>query len=236
VPDTVAAFILARAGSKGLPGKNIRMFAGKPLLVWSIEAARDSGRVDRVIVSTDGVETADVARAAGAEVFMRPDALSSDTALPKDAIRHHVVEMAQAGGEPDVIVLLQPTSPLRRASDICACLDELRDGADSAVTFVKSPSNPHRVWRIEGGVPTPFIEGGDPWAPRQALPDAFAINGAVYAARARALLDDRTASFLVGDARAVLMPPERSIDIDTALDFTIAEAVKAYIDAEGSAV
>jgi CMP-N,N'-diacetyllegionaminic acid synthase len=227
----VAAFILARAGSKGLPGKNIRVFAGKPLLTWSVEAARGCGRVDRIIVSTDGVEIADVARSAGAEVFMRPAALATDTAAPKDAIRHHVDEMARAGRAPDVVVLLQPTSPLRRPEDVSACLDEIEAGADAAVTFVKAPSNPHRAWRIENGTPAPFIAGGDPWAPRQALPEAYAINGAVYAARTEALLGDPTGSFLVGEARAVIMPPERSIDIDTALDFAIGEAVKAFLDA-----
>ncbi len=228
IPSAVAAFILARAGSKGLPGKNVRPFAGKPLLAWSVDAAKSCGRIDRIVVSTDGKDIANAAHAAGAEVMMRPDALSSDAALPKDAIRYHVEQMEKQGERPGVIVLLQPTSPLRAPQDINRCLDALDTGADSAVTFVKAPAHPSRVWRVdEGGRPTAFIEEGDPWAPRQNLTPAFALNGAVYAATTDALLADEGPSFLVGDARAVEMPPERSLDIDTELDFVIAETVRA---------
>ena len=226
----IAAFVLARGGSKGLPGKNIRLFAGKPLLAWSVLAAQQTGVIDRIIVSTDDDAIGQAGVRAGAEFFKRSNALSTDLALPKDAIRHHVDELEEEGYSPDVIVLLQPTSPLRAPSDIIACIDAVKDGADSAVTFTTAASNPHRAWKIIDGAPMPFIDGANPWAPRQALPEAFAINGAVYVARTKALLTDPSPSFIVGNARAVVMPPERSVDIDTLLDFKIAETVKAFLE------
>lgn len=224
------AYIPARAGSKGLPRKNVLPFAGKPLLAWTVEAAIAAKHIDRVIVSTDGEEIADAAKQAGAEVAWRPPELSDDTALPKDALRYHYDAM-EPGDRPDVLVLLQPTSPLRLPSDIDACADAvLRDGWDSACTFKPAETNPHRAWRDDGGELRPFIEDANPWAPRQALPPAIQLNGAVYAVRASVFFEDTSPSFLVGRAKAVLMQAERSVDIDTALDMRLAEIVKAHLD------
>lgn len=224
---SAAAFILARAGSKGLPGKNIKPLMGKPLIVWSIEAAQNCADISTVIVSTDGEDIAAVAKAAGARVMMRPEVLANDTAMPKDAIRFHLEAMAKDGERPSIVVLMQPTSPLRGAQDITACVEAVRDGGyDSAATFVPSPSSPYRAWRDdeEGGL-RPFVDGYNPWLPRQVLPQTYALNGAVYASKTQLFLADNTNSFLPGKAKRVVMPPERSIDIDTALDFTIAQAV-----------
>ena len=222
----VAAFILARAGSKGLPGKNIIPLMGRPLINWTIDAALKCADVDRTIVSTDGEEIAKVARAAGAEVMMRPDELAGDAALPKDAIRYHLDAISKADATPDITVLLQPTSPLRIAADISACLAPVLSGEkDSAATFVKASTNPYRAWRqTEDGV-EPFIEGADPFKPRQQLPDAYALNGAVYAVRTDVFLADQTHSFLPGRNAMVVMPAERSIDIDVALDLAVTEAL-----------
>ena len=228
--SSIAAFIPARAGSKGLPGKNIIPFAGRPLIAWSIDAARATGVINDIYVSTDGDDIAEIAKVEGAEVLRRPEELATDSALPKDAIRHHVETLAARGSRPDIIVLLQPTSPLRSTEDILACIGEVKNGADSAVTFVKSPANPHRLWRLENKTPELFLENVDPWAPRQALPDAYAINGAVYAARTDVLLADESPSFIVGNAKGVVMPAERSVDIDTKLDLVIAEAIKNHVE------
>ena len=213
----VLAFILARAGSKGLPGKNIADLAGRPLIQWSADAANRSALVDAVVVSTDGQDIADVARAGGTPVMMRPDDLASDTALPKDAIRHHRAELDAL---PDVVVLLQPTSPLRLPSDIDACVAPVLGGeADSAATFVKSTESPYRAWRVEnGGAIVPAVAGHDPWRPRQALPPTYRLNGAVYAVRTDIFLCDDSHSFLPGRARMVEMPAERSHDIDVQAD------------------
>lgn len=225
------AFILARAGSKGLPGKNIIPFMGKPLIAWSIDAAKDCPRIDRVIVSTDGEAIADASRKAGAEVMMRPDALSDDTALPKDAIRYHLGQMAKAGDVPEIIILLQPTSPLRIARDITDCVERIIEGGyESAATFVKSPSSPYRAWRQTDDGPVPFLPEHNPWRPRQALPPTYALNGAVYAVKTDIFLADESHSFLPGKACMVEMPETRSVDIDTALDLKIAEIVKLSLD------
>lgn len=222
----VTAFILARAGSKGLPRKNVLPFLGKPLIAHSIDHARQSGVIDDVIVSTDGEEIADVSRAHGAEVMMRPDALATDTAMPKDAILYHLEQMAQTGRVADIMVLLQPTSPLRLPEDVEACVRAVRErGFDSAATFVRSPSSPFRAWLNEPEGPRPFIEGFDPWKPRQALPETFALNGAVYAARVDIFAATPGNSFLPGRGCMVVMPPERSVDIDHAIDLLTAEAV-----------
>ncbi|MBR9824352.1 MAG: acylneuraminate cytidylyltransferase family protein [Alphaproteobacteria bacterium] len=230
----IHAFITARAGSKGLPRKNVLPFAGKPLIAWTIEAALAARTLDRVFVSTDGDEIAKVSEEWGAEVAWRPAELASDTALPKDALRYHHDAMSK-DERPDVIVLLQPTSPLRLPADIDACVDAVvQEGWDSACTFKSADTNPHRAWRDDGGQLRPFIENSNPWAPRQALPTAIQLNGAVYAVRTDVFFADSSPSFLVGRAKAVIMSSERSVDIDTALDMRLAEVTKAHLDAEGS--
>lgn len=218
------AFIPARAGSKGLPGKNIIDLAGKPLLAYTIEAAQRCAGVDRIIVSTDGEDIAGVARKYGAEVMMRPDALADDTAMPKDALRYHLGTLDSL---PDITILLQPTSPLRTSEDIDACLSPLREKrADSAATFVRATQSPYRDWRESGdGTVVPVVAGFNPWLPRQALPPTYRLNGAVYAVRTRLFLNDDSHSFLPGRAQMVLMPAERSVDIDVREDLNRAAAL-----------
>ncbi|GJL96028.1 MAG: acylneuraminate cytidylyltransferase [Hyphococcus sp.] len=219
------AFVLARSGSKGLPGKNIKPLAGKPLLVWSVEAALSCPEVDEVIVSTDGEDIAEAGRAAGAQIMMRPATLASDTAPPKEAIRYHIDEIKPAD-RPDIIVLLQPTSPLRAVKDISACVISVRDhGNDSCATFIEAPGDVFRAWKKTDKGMAPLYDGHDPWARRQDLPAAFVLNGAVYAVRAAPFLADHSINWLPGKSDMTVMPAERSIDIDTALDFDFAELV-----------
>lgn len=224
------AYIPARAGSKGLPGKNIHPFAGRPLIAWTIEAARAAKGVDRIIVSTDGEEIARVAEAEGAEIAWRPEHLSGDTALPKDALRYHYFEMAEPE-RPEILVLLQPTSPLRRPSDIEACVSAVASGEwESACTFKQADTNPYRAWKTERGMVAPFIDGINPWQPRQALPDAIELNGAVYAVCAGPFFDDPGPGFVVGRSKPVMMDKARSADIDTAMDLLIAEMVRDSLE------
>jgi len=219
----IAAFILARAGSKGLPGKNIIDFMGKPLIAWSIDVARECEHITDIIVSTDGEKIAQTAREFGCDVMMRGEELSNDTALPKDAIRYHLGQMQT---KPDITVLLQPTSPLRISEDITNCLTPLlNEGYDSAATFMKAPKSPYQAWTEENGTPSPFINSFNPWLPRQALAPAYCLNGACYAVKTDVFLTDNTHSFLPGKSKMVLMPDERSVDIDTKLDLDIAAAI-----------
>jgi CMP-N,N'-diacetyllegionaminic acid synthase len=221
----VIAVIPARGGSKSVPGKNIRALGGKPLLAWSIEVARQVSEIDRVIVSTDDAEIASVGRAHGAEVYARPPHLATDQSLVIDALKDLIKTLQAEHETPEWIILLEPTCPLRAADDVRSCLNLVAEGAyDSVATFKDAELNPHRAWRLVDGVPEVFIAGAVPWLPRQKLPKAYQLNGAVYVFRA-SLLAEEAKSLLVGKLGAVLMPRERSQDIDDGVDFTIVEAL-----------
>jgi CMP-N,N'-diacetyllegionaminic acid synthase len=227
--NRVIAVIPARAGSKSVPRKNIRPLGGKPLIQWSIEVARAVKAIDRIIVSTDGAEIAAVARMAGAEIYDRPAALATDTAQVTDALRDLIRRLRSEGEAAEVMVLLEPTAPLRLAGDVAQCLEMMAVRAlDCVATFKEADLNPHRAWRLADGNPEMFIPGADPWLPRQALPPAYQLNGCVYAFSIDGLmqgLGKAGQSLLFGRTGAVLMPRERSIDIDTLVDFAAAEAL-----------
>ena len=221
----VLAVIPARGGSKGLPGKNTLPFLGKPLLVWSAEVAREVAGIDTVVVSTDCPDIAAVARAHGIAVIDRPAHLATDTATSKDAVLH-AVEVIEAThtGHVEVVVLLQPTSPLRTADDVRATLAPVLAGVeDSAATFCPAKSHPARAYRLTAHGPEPFLADAG-WADRQALEPAWVLNGAVYAVAMTAFRANPTPAFLFGRQAAIPMPIERSADIDTAFDFALAEA------------
>jgi CMP-N,N'-diacetyllegionaminic acid synthase len=221
----VVAVIPARGGSKSIPGKNIRPLKGKPLLAWSIDVARQVAEIDRVIVSTDDPQIAAVAEANGAEVYTRPEHLATDDALVIDALKDLLEKLRKDGETAEWIVLLEPTCPLRTPADVLECLQLVSTGDyDSVATFKDADLNPHRAWRLVDGVPEVFIPGAIPWLPRQKLPKAFQLNGAVYVFRA-SLLADEAKSLLVGRLGAVVMPRDRSQDIDDIVDFTIVEAL-----------
>lgn len=224
-PRRIVAVIPARGGSKSIPRKNIAPLGGKPLLAWSIEAARAVPAIARTIVSTDDEEIAEVAKQWGAEVMIRPADLATDTAIVIDALRDLIQRLRAQAWPPEIVVLLEPTCPLRRPTDIEACLADLDDEeVDSVASFTPAELNPWRAWRIENRQPQTFLPEVDPWSPRQALPPAYQLNGAVYAFRADRLPDDQN-SLLFGRAAATVMPPERSIDIDGPLDLLLAEAM-----------
>jgi CMP-N,N'-diacetyllegionaminic acid synthase len=221
----VIAVIPARGGSKSVPRKNVRLLGGKPLLVWSIEVAQQVSEIDRVIVSTDDAEIASVSRAHGAEVYARPQHLATDEALVIDALKDLLRTLQAEGEAPEWIILLEPTCPLRAPDDVRGCLKLVTQGIyDSVATFKEAELNPHRAWRFIEGVPEVFIAGAVPWLPRQKLPKAYQLNGAVYVFRAN-LLAEEAKSLLVGKLGAVLMPRDRSQDIDDSVDFTIVEAL-----------
>lgn len=222
------AVIPARGGSKSVKLKNLHDLGGKPLLQWPIEVALATPEIDRVIVSTDHDQIAALATALGAEVSRRPDELASDTAIVADVLRHLIAELRATGETARYLVLLECTAPFRLPRDVRACLNRLHgEGLDSVATFMEAQLNPHRAWRLEDdGTPVPFIDGAIPWLPRQALPPAFQLNGAVYAFVIDAL-KPHTSSILFGRSGAVLMEPDRSFDIDDAQDFAVANALLA---------
>ena len=222
---TTMALIPARSGSKGLPGKNLLAVGGRSLVARAIDVAHEVDGVDRVVVSTDGDDIAQEASRHRARVHQRPLELATDDAVVADTIRHVIAEFAQQGMPPTFGLLLEPTSPLRVAEDVQRCLDAVRDGADSAATFTEAALHPHRAFVIEDEVARPFIEGAVAWRPRQQLqPPAYQLSGSAYAFRCDRFPPDGVA-VLFGQIAAVVVPRERSVDIDDATDRLVVEAL-----------
>jgi N-acylneuraminate cytidylyltransferase/CMP-N,N'-diacetyllegionaminic acid synthase len=216
------AIIPARGGSKGVPRKNLRELAGKPLLVHTIEQAQATSQIDEVIVSTDDPEIASVARAAGAEVIQRPPALARDDA-PTLPVLVHVLEQLDRQHVPNRVVTLQPTSPLRRSEQLSAAIELLTEAFDSVIGVCVAEHSPYKMFSVRGGQLSPLIAGSRPGTPRQQLPCAYRENGAVYVSWRDVLIDQNS---IWGErARPYLMDAESSVDIDSLLDFTIAEAL-----------
>lgn len=219
---SVLAVVTARGGSKGLPGKNLRPLGGRPLIAWTIAAAQAAAGVDRLILSSDDPDIMAVAGEAGCEVpFRRAPELSGDAAGSIEV----VLDALDRVPGYDLVVLLQPTSPLRTAADIDGVLDRMTAcSAPACVSVSEAPAHPWLVYgEGEDGRLNPFatVPAGASLR-RQDLPPAWMLNGAVYAAEVDWLR--RTRSFVrPGETAIWPMPPERSIDIDTLEDFEAAE-------------
>jgi len=224
--NIIIAVIPARGGSKGVPHKNIKLLAGKPLIGHTIEAALKSTFLDRVIVSTDGEEVAKLARELGAEVpFMRPKYLATDTATTVSVLQHVVNYLENDENYyPNIIVTLQPTSPFRTTEDIDNCINKmLNSRSDSIVSLVEVEQHPYWMKCLNGDKVCPFISTEREYSRRQDLPLVYILNGAVYVTRRDVLMNE---NMIMGhDTRAVVMDKNKSIDIDTLNDFLLAEIV-----------
>lgn len=218
--------ILARGGSKRLPGKNTKLLNGKPLISYAIQAAKSSQYIDRVIVSTDDENIARVARDEGAEVpFIRPAELSSDTASVISAVQHTIKYLREHESYvPDAHVLIQLTSPFVQKEDIDAAIETFfRTGANSCVSVCEITDRPELMGRLEGERLTPFMED-IPSLRNQDRPELFRLNGAVYVTKIEVVME-KGLIYDGSDCAAIVMPRERSVDIDTPLDFVIAETL-----------
>lgn len=219
----VLGLVPARAGSQGLPGKNVRPLAGRPMVAWTLEACRESRVLDQVVVSTDDEAVAAVATELGfPPPFRRPDSLSGPRASVIDAVAH---ALETIGGTWDYVVLLQPTSPLRLGADIDAAVELCHASGASAVIGVSPVLKPQTFY---GRVDVSGLYRPD--APRPDEP--VIINGAVYVGRPDSLLERR--SFLGPDTLAHVMPPERGWDVDTAFDFAVCEALWPHVRGEAA--
>jgi CMP-N,N'-diacetyllegionaminic acid synthase len=214
----VVALIPARGGSKGIPRKNLAPLGGKPLLEWTLEAAREAETVTRIVVSTDDDEIA--AAAGDADVLERPQELARDETPMVDVIRHAARELET----PDVLVLLQPTSPLRRAEHVDGAVRLLLEtGADGVVSVVEVPHHyvPESLMELE---PDGRLTARTQPSTRQAKPRLYARNGPAVLA----LRPDRLGQELYsGDVRAYVMAERDSLDVDTPQDLELAEALLA---------
>lgn len=221
----IFAVIPARSGSKGIPGKNLAPLAGKPLIVHTIEEAQASGVCREVFVSTDSEEIAAVSRASGACVpALRPAELATDSAATVDVVKHAAEWIRGAGGgEGDAILLLQPTSPLRGAEDIRRAV-EVFDSSGAPGLVSVTPAHPSPFWAQglgEGGRLEPLFPGL--LRQRQSLPAAYLPNGAIYLVRFGPFLAEP--DFYPSGTIGYVMPAERSVDIDSAFDLAIADAL-----------
>lgn len=220
---TLLGIIPARGGSKGVPRKNIKLLAGKPLIAWTIEEAKKSKYLDRLILSSEDPEIIATAKTWGCEApFVRPARLAQDDTPGMEPVIHAV---NQIGGHYDYIVLLQPTSPLRTAEDIdCCircCLEEEAPACISVTLTDKHPYWMHTIderRRLRPLFPTIQLER------RQDLPPVYIENGAVCVAQKDFLINRK--SFTAEETVAFIMPPERSWDIDTESDFYYCSLLK----------
>ena len=220
--ERVLAVIPARGGSKGLPRKNVLPLGGRPLITWSLDAARAVSRIDRVVVSTDDPEIRQtVEEWAGCEVIPRPEALAGDAVATEPVLLHTA---DQLGENYDWVLLLQPTSPLRQPADIEAALNLAEATAASSVISVVTAPKPLR-WHFGFGANGELIRlfDGPINARRQDQPDVVVPNGAIYLARLEVLREWET--FYGLNMRAFRMPENRSIDIDSDLDLALAQLI-----------
>lgn len=223
----VVGIIFARGGSKGVPGKNIRLLSGKPLIAYAIDTARQSRFINRVLVSTDDGEIAEIARQYGAEVpFLRPPQLAQDDSAEWLAWQHAIrtIEALEIMPKMDVFVSIPPTSPLRVVEDVDACIQTLCDGdADLVITVKPGERSPYfnMVVLDEANCASLVIPPERAIFQRQSAPAIYDMTTVAYAARPEFVL--RANSIFEGKVKAVVVPAERALDIDTELDFRIAE-------------
>ena len=213
---SILAVIPARGGSKGIPGKNIIEVAGRPLIAYTLEAAKNSRFIDYVLVSTDSEEIADAARKYGGEVpFLRPDELASDTAKTIDAVLHCVKEMEKLGKSFDTVILLQPTSPLRTAEDIDGAIELFfKNGEKSLVSVSELDVNPVLIRRVEDGRAVPILNESST-VRRQDFKKYYRVNGAIYINKASELGSETS---LNDNETAYIMDSSHCIDIDSMED------------------
>jgi CMP-N-acetylneuraminic acid synthetase len=225
---SLIALIPARGGSKGVPKKNIKDFCGKPLIAWSIEVALQAAEVDRVIVSTDDPEIADISLTFGAEVpFLRPDRFATDESPGIEPVLHAISVLPQF----DWILVLQPTSPLRTQKDIDAIVSYAKlNGVKSAVSVSEALNHPHWTYIRDHSGLLSSMTSGIPASRRQELPPAFTLNGALYLATRDWLLENN--AFVSNETYGYIMPIERSVDIDSPLDWKWAEFLMRMRDHE----
>jgi N-acylneuraminate cytidylyltransferase len=224
----VLAIIPARGGSKGVPRKNIREVAGKPLIAWTIQESRKSCFIDRVVLSSEDPEIIEVAKAWGCEApFFRPLDLARDDTPGIEPFLHAIQNLPGY----EFGVLLQPTSPLRKAEDIDGCIRYCAEsGASACVSVSKPDKSPYWMYTVDGsGRMKPVIPSSSPIDRRQDLPEVYALNGAVYVAKCEWVLKSRT--FMVPETVAYPMPHERSVDIDSETDLRWCDFILSVVNA-----
>ena len=215
----ILAVIPARSGSKLVKDKNIRPLSGRPLMAWSIKAGLACKTIDQVVVSTDSDKYAQLAKFYGAQVLMRPAKLAQDD-TPMIPVLQHALNKNPA----ELIVLLDPTSPFRTVKDIELCLEKIKQPeTDSVVTVTEAEHNPYFIMGTIGQNDYwqyPLVKPDQPLTRRQNAPRVYQLNAGVYVIKTAVI---KSGKIFTDKTKAVLMPPERSVHIDTEIDFKYAE-------------
>lgn len=219
---TFLAIIPARGGSKGVPRKNIRELAGKPLIAWTIEEAKKSKYITKLVLSSEDEEIIEVAKKYGCEVpFVRPMELAADDTPGVDPVLHTI---EQCPGY-DYVVLLQPTSPLRTVEDIDGAIERLLETeSEFCVSVAETLESPYWMYKLTDNQLQPLLENASIVTRRQDLPMVYSLNGAVYIAKTEAFLKEK--SFLTSHTLGYIMSKKHSYDIDNEIDFIVCEIIK----------
>ncbi len=220
---TVLAIIPARGGSKGVPRKNIRLLAGKPLIAWTIDEANKSKYIDRLILSSEDEEIIEIAREYGCEVpFKRPVELAQDDTPGIEPVMHAINTLEE---KYDYVVLLQSTSPLRTVEDIDGCIQHcIMTESPACVSVTEAQQSPYWMYNLGDDMKLKsFVQQDGRINRRQELPKVYMLNGAVYVAEYGFILKNK--SFLTGETVGYIMSGDNSVDIDTENDFKLAELV-----------
>lgn len=227
----IISIIPARGGSKGLPRKNIKPLLGKPLIAWTIEQAKSSRYIDKVVVSTDDPEIAKIAKKCGAEVpFLRPKELATDDAKTIDVIMHAVNRFENDGKYFDIVVLLEPTSPLRKEDDLDNSIEFFIENIDKVDSLVSVGEvhleNPYIMKKVESGGVKPFIEIDENLYQRQQLPKIYFPYGVIYLSKTSTLKKYKT--FYQERTIPYLIERWQNYEIDDVYDFICIEAILRY--------
>lgn len=218
--ERVIAIIPARRDSKGIPGKNLRCLAGKPLLAHTLNSATQCKSIDEVVVTTEDAEIAQLADSWRVRVIHRPSVLALDDTSMEAVVEHALSSVATPGH----ICLLQPTSPLRTGDDIEAAIDLYRrNGATCLLSVTEAEHHPYKCFERREGALEPLFGVSQLSRPRQALPRTYRQNGAIYLLRTD--LFQRYRAFFVPPVIPFVMPAERSVDVDSPLDWMLCEAL-----------
>lgn len=225
----ILALIPARGGSKGIQKKNIKLLFGKPLIAWTIDQAKKSEYLNKIIVTTEDEEIGEISRSWGADIIKRPKELAKDESPTIDAIFHALEVLKSENYNPDIIILLQPTSPLRTTKDIDNAMELfLNTNCESVVSVCELKHSPYWCFEIEKGYLKSLF--GDEYLRRrrQDLENVYMPNGAMYISTPENLRKYK--SFYCPRTIPYIMPPERGIDIDNEVDFMLAELLtKRYV-------
>ncbi|MBA5248788.1 MAG: acylneuraminate cytidylyltransferase family protein [Gammaproteobacteria bacterium] len=221
----ILSIIPARGGSKGLSRKNIINLAGKPLIAWTIEASLNSKYITKTVVSSDDKEILDISLGCGSEIIKRPDSLAIDSATSESVVRHAIDYLESTGEMFDIIILLQPTSPLRSFKDIDSAFEVMFDSAATAVISTCEFNSKTLKTLIENS--NGFLEGVSnnkyPFMRRQDLPKVYMPNGSIYIINTKSFLAEN--SFITSKTANYIASKKSSVDIDTLADLNIAESI-----------